>query len=365
MALWAMMASPLMAGNDLRHMTNETLAILTWKQAIEINQDPLGIQATECSPAPAASPAPPTTVRWDAVVSKCNGSAAQRWAVTPAVGSSSAVTLRQASSGMCLGVLPLVPAAACQNRVAPMDCATGGPATRWTMQPHVAADIESGTSTYVLVSQLNKQPLNVYGGPLDPGRRDREVQTCSPVNTQANNLWTISAASNGSAIHTGIGGGMCLGTGSVTVCESCDPPAGHPNAAKKDAQVYSKLLSDGSTALLLLNRGVNPALNVSADLGRCVASGWGQGAQYSVTDLRDGSALPGVTAAGSATKLSRAIGSHDHALLKLTPTSKASAHVCATAMTPYMFLRCPSGHSKMALFIGNLTNFPMKLLIKS
>ena len=95
--------------------------------------------------------------------------------------------LRQASSGMCLGVLPLVPAAACQNRVAPMDCATGGPATRWTMQPHVAADIESGTSTYVLVSQLNKQPLNVYGGPLDPGRRDREVQTCSPVNTQANN----------------------------------------------------------------------------------------------------------------------------------------------------------------------------------
>ena len=156
MALWAMMASPLMAGNDLRHMTNETLAILTWKQAIEINQDPLGIQATECSPAPAASPAQPTTVRWDAVVSKCNGSAAQRWAVT--TGNSSVVTLRQASSGMCLGVLPLVPAAACQNRVAPMDCATGGLATRWTMQPHVAADIESGTITQFLIMCHFREP---------------------------------------------------------------------------------------------------------------------------------------------------------------------------------------------------------------
>ncbi|WP_075186947.1 glycoside hydrolase family 27 protein [Teredinibacter haidensis] len=43
--LWSMLAAPLMAGNDLRKMTPETLAILTNKDAIAINQDKLGKQA--------------------------------------------------------------------------------------------------------------------------------------------------------------------------------------------------------------------------------------------------------------------------------------------------------------------------------
>ena len=43
-SLWCMMASPLMAGNDLRNMSDETLKILTNKEVIAINQDPLGIQ---------------------------------------------------------------------------------------------------------------------------------------------------------------------------------------------------------------------------------------------------------------------------------------------------------------------------------
>ncbi|MDR1763416.1 MAG: glycoside hydrolase family 27 protein [Dysgonamonadaceae bacterium] len=43
-ALWAMLNSPLMLGNDLREMTKETLAILTNKDIISLNQDKLGIQ---------------------------------------------------------------------------------------------------------------------------------------------------------------------------------------------------------------------------------------------------------------------------------------------------------------------------------
>jgi alpha-galactosidase len=43
-AMWSMMASPLIAGNDFRIMTKETLAILTNKQLIAVNQDALGIQ---------------------------------------------------------------------------------------------------------------------------------------------------------------------------------------------------------------------------------------------------------------------------------------------------------------------------------
>lgn len=43
--LWCMMNSPLLAGNDLRKMTPETLAILTQPEIIALNQDPLGYQA--------------------------------------------------------------------------------------------------------------------------------------------------------------------------------------------------------------------------------------------------------------------------------------------------------------------------------
>ena len=43
-SLWCMMAAPLMAGNDLRSMSRETIDILTNQEAIAIDQDSLGIQ---------------------------------------------------------------------------------------------------------------------------------------------------------------------------------------------------------------------------------------------------------------------------------------------------------------------------------
>ena len=43
-SLWAMLAAPLMAGNDLRSMSAETREILTNKEVIAIDQDPLGRQ---------------------------------------------------------------------------------------------------------------------------------------------------------------------------------------------------------------------------------------------------------------------------------------------------------------------------------
>jgi alpha-galactosidase len=43
-SLWAMLAAPLIAGNDVRSMTPEIKAILTNKEVIAINQDPLGSQ---------------------------------------------------------------------------------------------------------------------------------------------------------------------------------------------------------------------------------------------------------------------------------------------------------------------------------
>ncbi|MCJ7587184.1 MAG: glycoside hydrolase family 27 protein [Candidatus Aminicenantes bacterium] len=43
-SLWAIMAAPLMAGNDLRVMTEETKEILLNREVIEVDQDPLGGQ---------------------------------------------------------------------------------------------------------------------------------------------------------------------------------------------------------------------------------------------------------------------------------------------------------------------------------
>jgi alpha-galactosidase len=43
-SLWCMMASPLIAGNDLRDMTKPTIDILTNIEAIAVDQDPLGVQ---------------------------------------------------------------------------------------------------------------------------------------------------------------------------------------------------------------------------------------------------------------------------------------------------------------------------------
>jgi alpha-galactosidase len=44
-SLWAMLASPLIAGNDLRTMSDATRRILTHRGMLAIHQDRLGIQA--------------------------------------------------------------------------------------------------------------------------------------------------------------------------------------------------------------------------------------------------------------------------------------------------------------------------------
>ena len=41
-SLWAVLAAPLIAGNDLRNMTPEIQDILTNKEVITVDQDPLG-----------------------------------------------------------------------------------------------------------------------------------------------------------------------------------------------------------------------------------------------------------------------------------------------------------------------------------
>jgi alpha-galactosidase len=48
-SMWAMLAAPLLAGNDLRTMSEETRRILTNAEVIAVDQDPLGIQGFKYS----------------------------------------------------------------------------------------------------------------------------------------------------------------------------------------------------------------------------------------------------------------------------------------------------------------------------
>jgi alpha-galactosidase len=48
-SMWAMLAAPLLAGNDLRTMSDETRRILTNDEVIAVDQDPLGIQGFKYS----------------------------------------------------------------------------------------------------------------------------------------------------------------------------------------------------------------------------------------------------------------------------------------------------------------------------
>lgn len=43
-SIWSILAAPLMLGNDIRNMSDEILAIITNKEVIAVNQDPLGRQ---------------------------------------------------------------------------------------------------------------------------------------------------------------------------------------------------------------------------------------------------------------------------------------------------------------------------------
>ncbi|HEX5482500.1 MAG TPA: glycoside hydrolase family 27 protein [Terriglobia bacterium] len=49
MSLWCMLAAPLLSGNDLTNMSKETLAILTNREVIAVDQDPKGIQGQRVS----------------------------------------------------------------------------------------------------------------------------------------------------------------------------------------------------------------------------------------------------------------------------------------------------------------------------
>jgi alpha-galactosidase len=64
MSLWAILAAPLLAGNDLRSMTPAVQEILTNRDVIAVNQDPDGKQGRRIATSGAAEGAQPAQEVW-------------------------------------------------------------------------------------------------------------------------------------------------------------------------------------------------------------------------------------------------------------------------------------------------------------
>ena len=75
------------------------------------------------------------------------------------------VTLKQKSSGLCLGVVSN--GRDCESQVTTMECAAKGAAWKRFQR----------RSSFSLVSELNGQPLNLFESPLDKGRFKLDVQS--------------------------------------------------------------------------------------------------------------------------------------------------------------------------------------------
>jgi alpha-galactosidase len=99
MSMWCIMASPLIAGNDIRNMSQTTKDILLNREAIAVNQDSAGIQGTRisssgglevwCKPLGSAN----GTIKAIALLNK-NGSAANITVNFASIGLSGNVTVR-------------------------------------------------------------------------------------------------------------------------------------------------------------------------------------------------------------------------------------------------------------------------------
>lgn len=79
MSLWSIMKAPLLLGNDLSRMGPLTLATITNRLALQINQDPLGIQGRRVSTTPAPNQTIIPRYTGQVIMNKCSGSPQQVW----------------------------------------------------------------------------------------------------------------------------------------------------------------------------------------------------------------------------------------------------------------------------------------------
>ena len=244
----------------------------------------------------------PPRERFDAVATPsatgCSSSdPGQRWVASPSGSlNASGVTLKQTSSGLCLGVVDDSSKPTCGSQVTVMDCGKLG--AKWTRVADPAA-----AGQFALLSELNHQPLDLYGG-ADPGRRNADLQTCASPEFKDNNLWALTAGALSSTYTKG-----CVHTANVTV--TTPKQLGPTN-------VWARPMVGGKVAMFFFNVGTQSA-DVACDAACFAAAGVSPSATKPVAarDLIAHSDLPDLTAPGYVAK--GVPGSGGSVTLLLTP----------------------------------------------
>mmetsp|Transcript_44595 Transcript_44595/g.115949 ORF Transcript_44595/g.115949 Transcript_44595/m.115949 type:complete len:561 (-) Transcript_44595:442-2124(-) len=279
--LWAIMKAPLLIGCDVTKMTADTKAILLNKEVIALNQDGLGVQGKRVvSTQPATSNVPARQVEGrkgrrvsasplatNTVTQVCNAAAAeQRWSVKGSTGQ----VANHGSGGLCLDI------------------------------DYCANDTDTNVSGFPCKSALDE----VEGKVTD--------SSCGIINQQ----WSVKAVKGGVQISSTMNG-MCLALDVTSVanvvlaaCDSSDSAQVWTQQSGKNAdevtyvnnangrclavdvvlapgkhEVWTMPVSDGSTAVLLLNRDGSDGDEVEVDLARLGLDG---SAKYAVRNVWEG-----------------------------------------------------------------------------
>ena len=229
-ALWAMLASPLIAGNDLRSMNSATQTILKNLNLIAINQDTLGLQATQVSHDGTRRVLAKRLANGDVAVALFNQGSSTTTISTTAVAvgkSGSSFTLRDAWSGVTTSSTGVISAAVPGHGtvVYRVGGGTGTPPTSTTTLVSAASgrclDVPDGTTangTQPVIWDCNGganqrwtttgQSIQALGKCLDAplnatAGAKTQIWDC---NGGANQQWTV----NGDGTIRGTQSGLCL-----------------------------------------------------------------------------------------------------------------------------------------------------------
>ena len=124
MAMWCVMAAPLIVGCDLTKMSSDTVRILTAPGPLSVDQDPLGVQGTVC---------------WAA---QDGSKSLQTWRKPLSDGSVAVVALNRGLSDASIDI----PLAECGHGVSAGDGAITTVTDVWTGE--ILANLTSGTTSY-------------------------------------------------------------------------------------------------------------------------------------------------------------------------------------------------------------------------
>ena len=261
------MSGPLLAGTDIEHASAATLAILTAKEVIEVNQD-LGIGGklqgkhlgSVSTPDDASVHTAFSNGKSSAVAVECTGKPDQLWdVVLPATGQvlanpppvDTSLHVRHRATGKLLDVPGCKRAAEPFGPGPAIECGTGEGGTcggrNELWQFHA-----NGTIT----SDVDGQCINAaYGGPT------LQTFSCARQGKEENGQFTVRGT--GEIVVHNVDGGSCVAVGGAPGPRPGPGPGPGPSPVA-GSELWAKRLSDGKRiAVLLLNLNDTAAVDLT------------------------------------------------------------------------------------------------------